>query len=172
MPRKFVVKHATYNTRQRMKEIQFWFIIRHLKMRQKRTIRMAKDFEYFLDNILENFCQIHDIKISIIKYAIGKANHTHYKPTHTEVALATKYLEIPVRIAVLLGGVGNKKMYDALEQYIKVDNSYDLLPKFDTEVILELEKFNKAYNHMFGLSQHVSKITSETYEEGDDPYET
>ena len=163
MAREFIVKHATYNTKQRMKEIQFHMIIRHLQLFHKRSLRLAKDFEYYLDNIIENFCLMHDIKISVIAYAKSRVHHTHYKPDRVEVALATKYLEMPVRIATTLGKVSNRKMYEALEKYITEEGSYELLPKYDPEVILELEKFNKAYSLMFGHASQVSKITEEVY---------
>ena len=167
--RKFIVKHASYSTKQRMKEIQFWFIIRQLQQKPKQ-IKMAQDYEYYIDNIIENFCHLHNIKISTIKYAMAKAHHTHYKPDAIEIALATKYLNIPVRTATILGRIGNKKLYDSLEHYINKLKSPNLQAKFDIEVTIELEKFNRAYNKMFSKSQLISKLTEEIYDESLNPY--
>ena len=171
MPRKFLVKHASYSTKQRMKEIQFWFIVRQLSQKYKKRIVIAKDHQYYLENIIENFCEANELKTTSIKYAMAKANHQYYKPTHLEVALATKYLDIPVRIAFQLSNISNRKMYAALETYIKKENSYDLEPRFDLEITIELEKFNRAFHQMFGRSQYVSNITEEVYEESVDPYD-
>ena len=165
MPRhKYIVGRATYNTKQRMKEIHFFFIIKQLSLYHKRNIRLAKEFNYYLENIIENFCQIYQIKISTIKYAMNRMHHVHYKPTHLEVGLASKYLDIPFKIAVALGKVSNRVVYRELEKYITQDGHYELLPKFDVEVIIELERFNKAFTHMFKLSNHLCVISEDTYD--------
>ena len=164
MPRKFIIKDASYSTKQRMKEVQFWFIIQHLTLRRHKNLEITEDMQYFLDNIIESFCQLNDIKTSTIEYAISKSRYNFYRPSHLEVALASKYLAVPVRIAIKVGGVSNKKMYEELETYIKYHGSYDLKPRFDIEVIMEIEKFNRAYNRMFGKAQYVSTLTKEVYD--------
>lgn len=167
MARNFIVKKAEHSTKQRMKEIQFWFIMKQWRLKHIKRLVIGTDYELYIDNMIENFCQLHNIKLTAIQYATSRIHQMFFRPTHLEIALATKYLNLPVRLGMKLGNVGNRKLYIALENYISKEGSYDLEPRFDQEIVQELEKFNRAFNRMFGYSSHISEITDDVYEKED-----
>lgn len=147
-----------------MKEVQFWFIMEILYLRRYKKKVVPHEYQLYIDSIVDSICMLFGIKSSVIKYAIGKINKTMFLPTNTELILASKYLDIPVRDIMKVSRVGNRKLYTALENYINND-SIDLAPRFDQDVYLEIEKFNKAVEKLLNDINSVSKISSLVYDD-------
>ena len=59
--RQFILKTPTHSTKQRMKEIQFWFIMRVLYLRHYKRIQVPHEYELHIDNIVES--------LSLLNYA-------------------------------------------------------------------------------------------------------
>lgn len=160
--REFILKKPSHSTKQRMIEVHFWYIMRVLYFRQHKRIQLPHQYELYIDNIIEAVCLLMDVKPTPIKYAISKINSPYHRPTQTEIALGTKYLDISIRNTMYLAKKGSRSIYNVLENYIK-DGSPDLEPRFDQDVYLELEKFNKAIIKMFADLEYISKTSDLVY---------
>jgi len=160
--REFILKKPSHSTKLRMIEVHFWYIIRVLYFKQHKRVTLPHQYELYIDNIIEAVCLLKDVKPTPIKYAISKINSPFHRPTLTEIALATKYLDFSIRNTMYLAKKGSRSIYNALEHYIK-DGSPDLEPRFDQDIYLELEKFNKAIIHMFSDLNYISKTSNLVY---------
>jgi hypothetical protein len=161
--RQFILKTPTHSTKQRMKEVQFWFIMRVLYLRHYKRIQVPHEYELYIDNIVESLSLLNNAKPTAVKYAISKINHHQFKPSTTELALASKYLDIPMRTIMEASKKGNRSIYRALEEYIK-NGSLDLEPRFDTDILIEIEKFNLGFYKVFNFVSSIIKPTKIIYD--------
>lgn len=161
--RQFILKTPTHSTKQRMKEVQFWFIMRILYLKHHKRIQVPHEYELYIDNIVESLCLLNNAKPTAIKYAISKINHNTFKPSTTEFGLASKYLNIPMRVIMSASKKGNRTIYSSLENYIK-NGSVDLEPRFDTDILIEIEKFNIGFYRVFNIISSLIEPTKLIYD--------
>lgn len=153
MPREFIVGLPSYPTKQRMKEVQFYLIMKQLTKNQKDSI--------YIDNIIENLAQQLGVKISNINYAIGNLETIQFKPTPLELILCAKYIGIKMRTVCSLVGKASRTLYNSLEKYVN-EGHYDIHPKLSPQIIEDIEIFNKGLQTIFGnISELINTSVSD-----------
>ena len=149
-PREFIMKTPTYNTKQRMKEVQFWLIIQQIKERYSTSI--------YIENVIENLSLLFGCKVTNINYAIANLDYLINKPKPLELGLLNKYADAQIRTICKVGRVANKTIYNALEDYVE-EGSPELVPRLSDTVLIDIEKFIKGMDTVFGKISHLVKTT-------------
>lgn len=159
---KFVLQYPTFPTKQRMKEVHFWFAIKTLYFRHHKRLRTTEEEKVYIENLLETFCRLHSINYQRIIYAIEKFNHPHYRPSPLEAALTNYYLNFPIDIIKMVYRIGHPTLTKSIKNYIKA-GSPDVNPRFENEITLEMEKFVKALNFHFLPLKGIVKMEELVY---------
>lgn len=148
--RDFIMKTPSYTTKQRIKEVQFWLIVKQLKAEHSTSI--------YIDNIIENLSLLFGCKVTNINYAIANLDYMINKPNALELGLANKYVDVQIRTVCRVAKIANKTVYGALEKYVN-EGSPDLVPRLSDTILIDIEKFIVGMSKVFDVISHLVKTT-------------
>ena len=150
MAREFIMQKPSYNTKQRIKEVIFWLIIKQIKSENSTSL--------YIDNVIENLALLYNCKVTNINYAIANLEYIVNRPNPVELGLANKYADVQIRTICKVAKVANKTIYNALEDYVN-EGSPELVPRLSDTVLIDIEKFIKGMSVTFEKISHMVKVT-------------
>jgi hypothetical protein len=134
------------DAKKRIIEIQFYIFIQSIIRFFNTTTT-----QFFL----ETLCEILEVKKNIISISASEIIQYKLRPTKLEIAIASRYLEIPFRKVSKYNKTCTKTIYKNLNEYLT--HQIPLTPKFKDDRHETIEEFLKKFNTMLEKGMDVAQ---------------
>lgn len=145
---KYVLQEPTESTLERVKEIQFYLIIKSMQVSYNTSTNQV-------DVLMEALSSLFGCNWDRLSYAMAMLESISARPSREELVIGSKLLGVPNRTMLDLLGMANSTYYKILQEYIN-EGEYPLAANLRDEEAREVNVFLDGYKTSFKHATHLS----------------